>query len=73
MLSSPLPVRPDPVAAVPAGTAEPSPSVPDTRDSLTPCFSAVDFQELRTAAEVRAGWLWHGYLAPGNVTLLTSR
>jgi hypothetical protein len=29
--------------------------------------------ELQMSAESRAGWLWQGYLAPGNVTLLTSQ
>jgi hypothetical protein len=28
--------------------------------------------ELRLSVESRAGWLWQGYLAPSNVTLLTS-
>jgi hypothetical protein len=28
---------------------------------------------LRAAAGARVNWLWHGYLAPGNVTLLTSQ
>jgi hypothetical protein len=30
-------------------------------------------EELRLAAQARAAWLWQGYLAPGNVTLLTSQ
>jgi AAA domain len=29
--------------------------------------------DLRAAASVDGVWLWHGYLAPGNVTLLTSQ
>lgn len=31
------------------------------------------FQELLAAAPPAVAWLWHGFLAPGNVTLLTSR
>ncbi len=30
-------------------------------------------KDLRRAAEARIPWLWYGYLAPGNVTLLTSQ
>src|SRR5439155_12284867 len=29
--------------------------------------------ELTAAAQKQLAWLWHGYLAPGNVTLLTSQ
>src|SRR5262249_53074815 len=28
---------------------------------------------LRQAAQTKMPWLWHGYLAPGNITLLTSQ
>jgi hypothetical protein len=28
--------------------------------------------DLKTAIDVQPGWLWEGYLAPGNLTLLTS-
>src|SRR5262245_49468462 len=30
-------------------------------------------KELAAAAEARVSWLWHGYVAHGNVTLLTSQ
>jgi hypothetical protein len=36
---------------------------------LTPLW----LDDLRTAAEGHTDWLWHGYLTPGNVTLLTSQ
>jgi hypothetical protein len=36
-------------------------------------FSGLWQSDLREAAARQASWLWHGYLAPGNVTLLTSQ
>lgn len=30
-------------------------------------------EEVHSAAEEKMAWLWHGYLAPGNITLLTSQ
>jgi AAA domain len=36
-------------------------------------FSALPMEELRRASAGLANWLWQGYLAPGNVTLLTSQ
>jgi hypothetical protein len=38
-----------------------------------PTFCAVGIEELRLAARAWSAWLWQGYLAPGNVTLLTSQ
>src|SRR5437763_4222758 len=36
-------------------------------------FRGLTLAELRGAAEARPRWLWQGYLAAGNVTLLTSQ
>src|SRR4029079_3978131 len=36
-------------------------------------FAGVWSGDLRQAAEAEAGWLWEGYLRPGNVTLLTGQ
>ncbi len=36
-------------------------------------FRGLKWAELRQAAEGQTNWLWHGYLAAGNVTLLTSQ
>jgi hypothetical protein len=36
-------------------------------------FAGVWSGDLRQAAEAEAGWLWEGYLAPGNVTLVTGQ
>jgi hypothetical protein len=37
-----------------------------------PRFEALWLDDLRRAAGPQPSWLWHGYLAAGNVTLLTS-
>ena len=36
-------------------------------------FAAQKLNDLEAAAGTQAPWLWDGYLAPGNVTLLTSQ
>jgi hypothetical protein len=45
------------------------PSVPES----TPSFTVLWPADLRSAAPQPFAWLWQGYLAPGNVTLLTSQ
>jgi hypothetical protein len=70
MIPSPDPTR---ITSEPPVPAAPSPTTADSPGSSAPWFSALDYQELRASNEVRAGWLWHGYLAPGSVTLLTSQ
>ena len=42
-----------------------SPSSPSAK------FPLLWLDDLRRQAEVQRTWLWQGYLAPGNVTLLT--
>jgi AAA domain len=39
----------------------------------TPIPQLADIDTLRACARPDPGWLWHGYLAPGNATLLTSQ
>src|SRR5437899_3206097 len=34
---------------------------------------ALWLSDLAAAAQTQPSWLWHGYLAPGNVTLLTGQ
>ena len=43
-----------------------SPSTP------LPAFRPLSLDEVRAAAAARTDWLWHGYLVPGGMTLLTS-
>ncbi len=40
--------------------------------ALNPSFQAHSPAQLHAAADPQVTWLWHGYLAAGNVTLLTS-
>src|SRR5687767_12658904 len=35
-------------------------------------FRALRASELKNAVQPRTNWLWHGYLAPGKVTVLIS-
>ena len=55
----------------------PDPLPPDphavSSEGVRPRFEALSLTDLRRAAEARTPWLWRGYLAPGNVTLLTSQ
>jgi len=39
----------------------------------SPDFREQWLDDLRTAEGAGLSWLWHGYLAPGNITLLTSQ
>jgi hypothetical protein len=65
-LSAPTPL-PIPLAAVPA-------ALPGTASVPTPGpFVPLWAKDLHQAAEPAMPWLWQGYLAPGNVTLLTSQ
>ncbi len=48
-----------------------NPSASDTAPAST--FRALWLDELRREAGAPINWLWQGYLAPGNVTLLTSQ
>src|SRR5262245_27236437 len=36
-------------------------------------FQPLTMAEMRQTAPVEVAWLWDGYLAPGNVTLLTGQ
>ncbi len=66
------PSPPVPVVG-PAATPDTAPAAAAPPVTSPPTFFAVGFGDLRTTAQARAAWLWHGYLAPGNVTLLTSQ
>jgi hypothetical protein len=46
---------------------------PPIDPSPAPRFTAVWEKDLATASSGQDSWLWHGYLAPGTVTLLTSQ
>ncbi len=37
------------------------------------CPASLPMEEVYAAVQARTGWLWHGYLAAGNMTLLTSQ
>ena len=52
-----------------------SPDVPSPSDQSTSLvgFSGRDADELELSADMTLSWLWQGYLAPGQVTLLTSQ
>jgi len=63
--ASPLPA--------PSQEASPSDGPTPALPAASPAFFAIGLNDLRMSAESRAGWLWQGYLAPGNVTLLTSQ
>src|SRR5262245_33664944 len=57
---------PSPPPVAPSVAASPPPAPPSP-------FTGLSLHELRAAAGPQAHWLWHGYLAPGNITLLTSQ
>jgi hypothetical protein len=46
---------------------------PSTPPDPSPCFTVLWSADLQAASPQPFTWLWQGYLAPGNVTLLTSR
>jgi AAA domain len=51
-----------------------NPRAPGTVQELSAMdFAALGMEELRRASAGQHGWLLQGYLAPGNVTLLTSQ
>ena len=56
-----------PPAEIPLASA--ARSVPATPSP----FRALWLTDLQTEARTPIAWLWHGYLAAGNVTLLTSQ
>jgi AAA domain len=45
--------------------------MPDHPPASPPPYHARRLPELRATAVARTDWLWHGYLKPGGVTLLT--
>src|SRR5262249_39390829 len=68
---APPPMNPSPPQNVPSTpvttTLRTEPDSP--RRQLTPMW----LDDLNAAAQKQFAWLWQGYLAPGNVTLLTSQ
>src|SRR5262249_58805029 len=40
---------------------------------IAPVFTTLWHDDLSRAADAALSWLWRGYLAPGNVTLLTGQ
>jgi hypothetical protein len=59
------------VPAAPTATESPAlPSPKKTDASFT--APLVRAHDLLTATNPQKAWLWHGYIAPGNITLLTS-
>jgi len=44
----------------------------DISTSSPPVFRPLAYKELHTAATTRSDWLWHGFLAPGSLTMVTS-
>jgi hypothetical protein len=51
----------------------PTGSAPSLTPSTQPPFSGLWLKDLRGTSQNHVSWLWHGYLAPGSVTLLTSQ
>jgi hypothetical protein len=41
--------------------------------TASPRFPALDLDQLAQTTDPRVRWLWHGYLAAGDITLLTSQ
>src|SRR5947209_11175184 len=54
-------------------TPHPTPASPGRPPALTPSLPAGVWSHELSAASENIAWLWQGYLAPGNVTLLTSQ
>ena len=46
--------------------------LPDPTTATSP-FAILNTDDLNAAAQASLPWLWHGFLAPGNITLLTSQ
>ena len=46
--------------------------LPDLTTATAP-FAILNTDDLNAAAQASLPWLWHGFLAPGNITLLTSQ
>src|SRR5262249_11081689 len=70
---NPTPPSASPGPPPPGQRAAPTDSPPAAAGLSVPSFCAVSLPELQAASQARAGWLWQGYLAHGNVTLLTSQ
>src|SRR5215468_2362925 len=68
----PLPI-PLIIQGGPTAVAGPQPPAADKPPARPPAFAEVWADRLEEAAAAQLSWLWHGYLAPGNVTLLTSQ
>jgi hypothetical protein len=56
----------------PAIPTEPAPLAPSSKPDTTFTAPLLRAPDLLTAAPPQKAWLWHGYIAPGNITLLTS-
>lgn len=65
--TEPSPATPPPSTRPEAVTPTPGPPAGN------PSFRGLRLEDLQAAAREQKPWLWHGYLAPGNVTLLTSQ
>src|SRR5881227_2966708 len=50
----------------------PPPATPPPAPPAPAAFTGLRLEDLRAAGRAQPPWLWHGYLAPGAVTLLTS-
>jgi hypothetical protein len=57
----------DATEGLPPAAAEPDPAAP----VAAPAFVGLWWSEAQSVTEDRPSWLWHGYLAPGCVTVLT--
>jgi hypothetical protein len=68
----PLPI-PLIIQGGPTAVAGPQPPAADKPPARPPAFAEVWADHLEAAAAAQLSWLWHGYLAPGNVMLLTSQ
>jgi hypothetical protein len=64
-----LPVPPQSPSTPPASMSP----TPEPVPLPTPAFQGLWLRDLEAAAHSQTPWLWDGYLAPGNVTLLTSQ
>ncbi len=55
-------------------TPSPQPGPADPAEPATPRLPPLQsLEEMRAGVQQQPAWLWHGYLAAGNVTLLTSQ
>ena len=68
---SPDPPGADPLRVPGETLITPAPPEPAGASIVVP--GALWLDDLKAAAGTQMRWLWHGYLAPGNITLLTSQ